>query len=212
MEKELLRGVITFNYDTSLEFLSLNVSGLGQFFYYPGLSNQDASRKLPLFKLHGSLNWQTDSTNNHEPIKALEPSTNIAEMNHGYGWYRRPEVVGPTFFKQEITLDFEILGDFRAPFYKLLWRNAWDTLRNVRNLIFVGFSFPQTDFHARALFCTAHLNGNGFRHVVLCHRGNQDLRNAAEQVFRGRPTKFTEFTGGLENMTERIDEVIALLH
>lgn len=196
----LLCGVITFNYDTSLKILFR-----GQF-QYPSLQTERVDTHLPLMKLHGSLNWQETPPN-------ITLVNGIAEIRYQNGAWTQPAVIGPTFFKQEITIDFQ--PDYRAKFYKQLWRFAWDVLRNARNLIFVGFSFPQTDFHARALFRTAHLNhlnGNGFRHVVLCHRGNQDLRNAAEQVFRGRPTEFTEFNGGLENMTERIDEVIALLH
>ncbi len=202
--QQLLLGVITFNYDTSLERLQEQLHQ--NQFYYPLLEGQNSERRFPLFKLHGSLNWQTDSLNRR--ITVLGPDQ-IAEMNHGDGWYRQPEVVGPTFFKQEIT--FDVQQDFRAIYYRQLWGNAWDLLRSARYLIFVGFSFPQTDFHAQALFRTAHLSGNGFRRVVLCHHHDANLRGIASQVFADRPVLFTEFKDGLESMAGRLDEVVHLL-
>jgi len=199
VNKSILRGIITFNYDTSLEILFPSQ------FYYPLLETEGIDKKLPLMKLHGSLNWQ--ETYNQQQIAIAQ---GIAGMNyHSPDNWTQPAVIGPTFFKQEITIDFQ--RDYRARFYKELWRFAWDLLRSARNLIFIGFSFPQTDFHARALFRTAHLNGAEFRRVLLCHRGNQNLRDTMQRVFNGRPTEFTEFNRGLENMAERLDEVITLL-
>ncbi len=196
-----LRGVITFNYDTSLEQLYQGR------FYYPLLEDQNAEGRLPLFKLHGSLNWRTDSRSGN--IVALGPEQ-VAEMDHGDGWYCQPEVVGPTFFKQEIT--FDIQQDFRTRHYRRLWSNTWDLLRHARQLIFVGFSFPQTDFHAQALFRTAHLSDTGFQRVILCHRCDPNLVKTARSVFDGLSTpELTEFQDGLGDMVVRLDEVVALI-
>ena len=119
-------------------------------YYYPLLSDKK-DIELSVIKLHGSLNWQTD-TGATPLISTLSPSQ-TADIDYGIGWYRQPEVIGPTFFKQEIT--FDIQRDERATYYKKLWRNAWNTLLTARNIVFVGFSFPRTDFHASALFKTA---------------------------------------------------------
>ena len=207
-EKSNLRAIISFNYDTSVEKILKEV---GIPFYYPLLCDEPLpDGALPVIKLHGSLNWQTDIRAN--PPISVVPASQTAEMDHGVGWYKQPEVIGSTFFKQEITLDFEIKGDSRAPYYKRLWGLAWDCIKTARYGVFVGFSFPQTDFHAAALFRAAHLNGVGFHRVILCHKGSINLLNAMRKVFEGRPTQFTEFNNGLESLVYRLDELLALLN
>lgn len=203
LRENLLYGVITFNYDISLEIL-FPVPGQ---FYYPLLHTDKTADRLPLMKLHGSLNWQ--ESRKQQQITAADQ---IADMNYrSPDDWTQPAIIGPTFFKQEITADSQ--QDYRAKFYKELWRFAWDRLRNknVRNLIFIGFSFPQTDFHVKALFHTAHLSGSRFQQVILCHKNDPNIHSTAKQVFARRPPNFTCFPEGLENMAERVDEVMALL-
>ena len=175
-----LNGVITFNYDTSLEQL------FGDKFYYPLLDRESSKHKLPLFKLHGSLNWQTYKRGTEHSLDIVNPQYRIADMEHGYDWYRQPEVIGPTFFKQEVT--FDIQKDFRAKFYRPLWANAWDLLTRTKNLVFVGFSFPQTDFHASVLFNTANLHGTGgFNKLDFCYKGydpeEEDTKARVKDIF-----------------------------
>jgi hypothetical protein len=200
-----LAGIINFNYDLSLEGSFGDTESMP--FYYPTLSNQYSAGKLPLFKLHGSLNWQTDSKSD----RRIRMVNSIAEIDHTVDWYKQPEMIGPNFFKQEISLDFNPPGDFRVPFYKKLWSLTWDVLKTVSHLVFIGFSFPPTDSHAAALFRTAHLSGSGFQRVILCHLNDSKLKSTAQQVFSGRPTELTEFSGGLEDMATRLDELIKLL-
>lgn len=200
-DEDFLPAVITFNYDTSVEQLFFG------HFYYPLLSDQSASGRFPLLKLHGSLNWQFQR---RPDAQIITPLTKVAEIEYeNQSAYKQPEVIGPTFFKQEINMDTQ--QDLRGRFYKRLWALSWDTLRNADHLIFVGFSFPPTDFHAAALFRTAHLSGTGFRRVVLCHYHDKCLRGTAEQVFAGKTTEFSEFGEGLENMAGHLDELVGLL-
>jgi len=56
--KKLLNGIVTFNYDTSVEHIFRD--NFHNSFYYPCLRHLDTTTKLPLMKLHGSLNWQFD--------------------------------------------------------------------------------------------------------------------------------------------------------
>jgi len=202
-----LKAIISFNYDTSVEKI---LERIGIESYYPLPTNRQLSEDaIPVIKLHGSLNWQTDNTSD-PPIRDLPPSQ-IADMDHDYKRrYKQPEVIGPTFFKQEITSDIE--KDFRARFYKHLWSFAWDCIKTTKYVIFVGFSFPQTDFHAAALFRTAHLNGDSFNRVILCHKGNVCLLNTVRKIFKGKPIQFTEFNNGLESLVQRLDELLALLN
>ncbi len=199
-DETLLRGIISFNYDTSVEELLHNK------FYYPVLQDISTNDKLPLVKLHGSLNWQ-ESPELKPEITCVD---DIAEMNYRNGQWKQPSVIGPTFFKQEITIDFQ--QDYRAKFYRQLWRFAWNMLRTAQNLLFVGFSFPKTDFHAKALFGSAHSPSGRFGRVILCHKDGAQLRKTVKKVFEGESTYINEFNDGLEDVaTQHLEEVVELL-
>jgi hypothetical protein len=196
-----LGTIITFNYELSLEQCCPKP------FVYSNPLNPTKKSGLHLFKLHGSLNWRETKRGVENVSEKIRRS--VPMEFHRDGTWVQPSIIGPTLFKQEVTIDFQ--NDNRAKFYKTLWRMCWDSLREADALVFVGFSFPQTDVHAAALFRSAHLNGKGFRRVVLCHRHDPNLRNTAEQVFSGRTMQITEFADGLENMASRIAELVALL-
>jgi hypothetical protein len=208
IEKDLLKGVITFNYDTSLETLFRHHN---QEFYYPCLPGQ--SGELPLMKLHGSLNWQYFDTPYEKSITVLGTSVKPEHFIKGYA---QPEIVGPTFFKQEITIDFQ--SDCRARYYKTLWRFAWEQLKDAKKLVFVGFSFPQTDFHAVALFRTAHLCGLGVQQVSHCYKRDSkscdEAEDRIEKIFKqdGRKPKFRHYSDGLELLAKQhLDELVKFL-
>jgi len=206
IEEDLLKGVITFNYDTSLETL---LRRHNQGFYYPCLPSQSGG--LPLIKLHGSLNWQYFHFPYEESITVVDT---LVKPEHSVYGYTQPEIVGPTFFKQEITIDYQ--QDYRAKYYKALWRFAWEQLREMQKLVFIGFSFPQTDFHAAALFRTAHLSGLGFRRVVLCHKSDDGgrLKDTVKKVFEQKARngpEFNDYTCGLEILVKNLDELVKWL-
>jgi hypothetical protein len=205
-EKQMIEGIVSFNYDTCLD-QTLDP----QSFYYPCLG--ETEKGFPLMKLHGSLNLQYDSDlPRASKIKILMPPTMRAVIDHAKdGHYKQPEMIGPTFFKQEIALDVN-REDRRMEYYRDLWHFSWQKLKDATCLLFVGFSFPQTDFHAAALFRTAHLSGSGFRRVILCHFRDPNLRRTADQVFAGnKMPEFSEFPEGLEDMADRLDELLGLL-
>jgi hypothetical protein len=111
-----LVGIINFNYDLSVE-TSFGGSDCMPF-YYPILSNINPVGKLPL---RGSLNWQPGS----KSVPRIQIVSPIGTIDHAGDWYKQPEIIGPNFFKQEINLDVQPQGDFRAPFYKDLCVLSW---------------------------------------------------------------------------------------
>ena len=216
-DNDRLMAAITFNYDTSLEE-TLNSAGIQYYWPDSPVSKFDRpprSDALLVLKLHGSLGWQMDTRTappiGHAPLG--KKAAGIGYVDAGY--YYQPEIIGPTFFKQEITMDTrDIRQDFRAVHYEYIWREARRCLGKVKNLVFVGFSFPQTDFHAAALFRNAHMNGKGFTRIVVCHKGDANTLNTMRNIFSGRmdsPTQLTEFDDGLEGLVARKDELLAIL-
>jgi len=206
--QERLLGVISFNYDTSLEML---FDGSNKF-YYPIL--EEAQGRLPLMKLHGSLNWQYSNLLNGQLIEVKE--LGVVKMCHSGNEYAQPEIIGPTFFKQEIALDFQ--KDYRARYYKNLWRCTWELLKNTRKLVFIGFSFPLTDSHAAALFRSAGLSGHGFQSVFGCYKeenkeSENNLKKRITEVFQRQQERPEHgwCECGVEGLAGQIGELIQFL-
>jgi hypothetical protein len=85
----------------------------------------------------------------------------------------------------------------------------------VNNLIFVGFSFPSTDVHARILFETAsrrrfETSGKekGFNKVLFCYKQNNnntdDSIKVLKSVFRNKEEINDNFSNGLEKDVDDI--------
>jgi hypothetical protein len=196
----ILCGIVSFNYDTSVERLLSD-----QLVYViPGRSHDPPEGKIPLYKLHGSLNWR-ESPSRIEPKGVDDPAP--VEMNfRSDGSWLQPSIIGPTLFKQEIAVDFQ--QNESALFYKRLWRMCWDTLREVDALVFIGFSFPSTDFHIRALFESIH-RVRPFRRVLMCTMGDEDAFGKGRGVFPG--ARIVHLGGGIADMANRIGEVMGFL-
>ncbi len=201
----LFSGILTFNWDTLVERL------YPELFHYPDLYAHEGS-SLPLFKLHGSLNWQFSqydvprregSPRHPEPARMIHPTPDS---------YEQPDIIGATFFKQEITLDFQL--DERARFFRTLWGRAAKELSEATGIVFVGFSFPRTDFHAKALFKSL-VRSAEHKHslrIAYCHLGDSDvLETTMQEIFPKSMARHSQFRGGLKELDRRKDELVAFL-
>lgn len=161
--------VITTNYDMNVESALYRLhfrTDLGFLYARPsqptskgGLSERTKGRTvIPLFKLHGSVNWfeQPDGTtvvddhivdcdnrwsSGNPAERAVEmPSTCVDTAGHG-----TPLIVPPSFLKPNLSVP--LLG---------VWAGAAKALADSHVVVFVGYSFPPSDtemmyFLARAL-------------------------------------------------------------
>jgi hypothetical protein len=158
--QRLKRGdtIITFNYDTVLEEAlpskgkawtprggyGLNATGVThdwskRWFSSRELEGSEES-EIELLKLHGSLNWALYSTSNvrlkHRPY--------VVRSRNGKPVFETTAIVPPGWHKR---VD-------RNP-YNALWRKARLQLEKCATLVVVGYSLPETDLIAKALFLEA---------------------------------------------------------
>jgi hypothetical protein len=147
-----LRGYITFNYDLMLED-SLVSKGVKTYRYVN--VNEDTSSPdflskggVPVIKLHGSLNWRFVSS-----VKPVKHEENAVKPDYagGHDGYVEPAIIPPTLFKQEINDDSRS-GHSLTQAILAQWRAAVTLLAEADKWIFVGYSFPPTDFHASRIF------------------------------------------------------------
>ena len=158
-------SIVTTNYDLNIEsaFFSLGSS------VDPGfsLNRIDAKfqktgklyseRGIPLFKLHGSVNWYGDETNEtgivvDDWVVKVHGSFDDEQKNclpslctANYETDRDPIIVPPSFLKPDLP-----------PALVSLWKGAAKALSQASMVAFIGYSFPASDtemmyFLARAL-------------------------------------------------------------
>jgi SIR2-like domain len=165
-EQYMHNTVITFNYDTQLEGSLLNIGvpidygfGKSNVAYDESWNKaQGNNEKLTVLKIHGSVNWfQND--------RELGDLTVYRSYNDGYSKdanpYYRVIIVPPTWRK-----------DFSGPLSDV-WRSAIQALRSATRIIFLGFSFPDTDSHIKYLLAAGLQENISLRNIYCA---NPDVR------------------------------------
>lgn len=123
-----------------------------------------------LIKLHGSLNWRIrkghqnplsiDSIVHHEFYARHQYTPEFPEFT--FEQIERhlepdPFIIAPVMNKSALGVE---------PVTKLLWNLAYHHLATAREIIFLGYSLPSTDFMATSLFAEAIKKEDGFRPTV----------------------------------------------
>jgi hypothetical protein len=161
VHREILRyiqpgdTIITFNYDTILEESFPNdgaywdpgdgygIRASGKTHEWPNAwrarHNREArdQSEIDLLKLHGSLNWTLHKTKNVR----LKPRPYVVRSRRGAPVFDKCSILPPEWHKR---ID-------KNP-YKELWRKARLKLEACSSLAIVGYSLPETDLLAKALF------------------------------------------------------------
>jgi hypothetical protein len=156
---------ITFNYDTCLEYgLVRRTLGVDYGLNEPFIDQAEDRYQLrvPVLKLHGSINWarcpkcakivptEIDPWRNattielvDTPVLRLNLGSRIAGKQHSCGTPLDPEpvIVPPTWNKSASTGGLETV-----------WRRAAAEIGSAENIIVIGYSFPKTDMFFKYLF------------------------------------------------------------
>jgi hypothetical protein len=178
---------ITFNYDCYLEnaltpdfkYISTNenVSDTSLLLHY----------KIPVVKLHGSLNWEEKvfprRITFHGP--PYDKEKQVRPSYYGDSDWSQPAIIPPTIFKQEINDDART-DDILTQTILQQWRAAIRLLQEADKIIFIGYSFPPTDYHSRRIFHIARmrqkLDGKDPFTILYCG-GRKDRRETVSQIF-----------------------------
>lgn len=108
-------------------------------------------RKIPLFKLHGSLNWlYCPRCVEVEYTKMTKGAAGLLSNDKkcaNCGQTMVPMLIPPTFLKQ-----------LKNPYLQQIWQRADTVLRNCRRIIFCGYSLPEADLPLRYLLKRIQIN------------------------------------------------------
>jgi hypothetical protein len=143
-------AIVSFNWDLILD--------QQLFGHHLGAQSYGLEEKLGtgpvLLKPHGSLNWYRTSHVEEVPRKkrieifpastgedAVEAFLLPRHIRSKVGRSYTPLIIPPTYLK-----------DFSAPIFRRLWNRCTDVLSTPRKIIFLGYSLPAEDLHARFIF------------------------------------------------------------
>lgn len=200
---------ITFNYDTCLEFAldSVNLGidyGLGEPFLDTFANNSQV--KIPVLKLHGSINWGTcpkcdaivpteinpwRRASSFALLDAPKPlplplGSRIAGNIHGCGTPldSLPVLVPPTWNKSASA----------APLREV-WRRAARELGSAENIVVIGYSLPVTDMFFRYLFTLGSDSDTHLDKFVVINgpQGNETAQRFADLLGPMTSNGFTSY-------------------
>lgn len=111
-----------------------------------------AQRAIPLFKLHGSLNWlycpRCTQLTLTPKIKGVLSHRHKGRC--GCDEELAPIIVPPSFFKE--------MSNFHL---QTVWRKAQQALASAKVIVFCGYSLPDADIHIKYMLKRAELNRTG---------------------------------------------------
>jgi NAD-dependent SIR2 family protein deacetylase len=152
------------------------------------------SKRVFLFKPHGSLNWLFCPTCNELEITPKEKGV-VTRLISDFTRASCPEcesvysplVVPPTFYK-----------DLNNVFLSEIWNRTDNMLRKVRHVVFCGYSFPDADIHIKYLLKRAQVNRRApqLRFTVVNHFPGKSSTACTEEAYR-----FKRFLGAAVNYT-----------
>ena len=160
---------ITFNYDTLLEDaldeLGLSFSYGSEIRRRPYKGSQFLAEAIPVYKLHGSVNWARMSK-----VNLIEVLKNYDDPSNGL---RKPELLPPTWkkvFKNEI---------------ESVWQEAIGKLNRATRIIIIGFSMPPTDMHFKYLLAAGLKKNISLRQILFVNPdANDELKPRVETMLR----------------------------
>lgn len=210
--KSNLRGIATFNYDCSIESIWPKVEK--KLYYYDPIHSAGFIDGIPLYKLHGSINWSSKFSDKKWSYAIPDQiDAKPVQLKFKQGAFKdgspdeleEPTVIPPVSFKQNISLDIQ--NDDKSVIFKKIWNKTWEELENIDILVFIGFSFPETDHHARILFSSANRR-KPFKKVIV-NTGSDKSQDNYKSIFS--KNALVQFPNGIDDLVKRLDELNGLI-
>jgi hypothetical protein len=165
---------ITFNYDTLLEDalieLGIDVNYGSKISAHPSCKDPKRKDQIPVFKLHGSMNWARANLPNSQGSQSITVFNNYNEVREKN---LVPELIPPTWKK---IFENQL---------ESVWDEAIQKLKTATRIIVIGFSMPPTDLHFKYLLAAGLKDNISLRKVVFVNPDEKDeLKPRVKELLR----------------------------
>jgi len=196
--KEYL-SIITTNYDLLAEFAVLLEKAQASLpFEYTSLSASSshpnaiyAENEIPLFKLHGSLNWHTAEGQANIIVDDRIVNVNLGQGNSAMlpisvkNNHIAPDttlIVPPTFLKPDLP---DALKDS--------WAGAAKALKSAEVIVFIGYSFPSSDIEMKYFLAKSLSDNPKLREIKIIDKKAENIVTRLRDSSSGFGSHFKDF-------------------
>jgi len=188
---------VTTNYDLIIE-CTLFESGLNALLPFQYKTTYDKHGRLfydktdgiPLFKLHGSLNWfENDKGEIAIDDRLIEVTMNPEKKNllpaQYIDNYKSPGdilLIPPTFLKPDLP-----------PELMKNWSGAAQEIQRAEILVFVGYSFPSSDIEMKYFLARSLENNAVLRKIIIVNPDANQICNRLKKPKSGYGSHFKDF-------------------
>lgn len=152
--------VVTTNYDLVLETLLEQIFGAHSY-WYPGVSSRPPVQRIPVLKLHGSINWMENRgpasdrsfTRGSQNILIEAPSEMTLTRSPWHDWGHFFENNGTKYTPIIVPFLFQKgawLKDNNKRWkgiFDVVWKETEELMSNATRLLFWGYGLPPADYH-----------------------------------------------------------------
>lgn len=152
--------VVTTNYDLVLETLIASIFGADSY-WYPGVSSRPPGPRIPVLKLHGSINWMENRGLANDKQFIRERKKILIEAPSQMTLTRSPWDQWGYFFENNNTKYTPIIVPFLFQkdawlkednkrwkgIFDEVWKKTEELMSNATSLLFWGYGLPPADYH-----------------------------------------------------------------
>lgn len=153
-----------------------HLSERGNGYYYEGMSFGSAGpfdvnkNMVPsIIKLHGSINWLYSEYVNNQIYFNDWKRSEFKSVD------LEPFIIPPVLDKSSLYNNTILIA---------LWRQAFESIQNAKNVYIYGFSFPETDYSIKFLFQSALKDRDDYQiYVINTNKNLDNLKNKYNTIF-----------------------------
>ena len=187
--EEYKNRIITFNYDTLIDkhLIERGLSIKKIYFDRIVKSKDEGTRREysqkfmhPLIlKLHGSINWRCDR--NHFDEMIIDSSNKLDKDEKFAIWFDDKNIPKPNDVESPLIIPpIPNKPITRSSLFKFLWTTAFEYMHQAKRIVIVGYSCPNTDTLARAMF--THFTTKHLEEIIIVDPNVLALKNYRDMI------------------------------
>ncbi|MEX0906091.1 MAG: SIR2 family protein [Balneolaceae bacterium] len=209
-------SVITTNYDLGAERAVETIKGMGSYFY-PGFQKVvDTRDKVPIMKLHGSINWieargtlsRIGFANNtrKEIITDILDDLTFHEFTLQKDGTKYAPVLVPFFYQKQLWS--KINQRWWGKRFDELWHQAFKALIDADLILFWGYSLPNADHHMFTLLQTALTRSNANIQIIDKLNKNSPETNLMKLAYLSRVSEPDKLEVSKHGLSEYLRSIV----